>query len=112
MGLSFFRDSVTVMRAPIIKRNGAEKRDWSNHTTHVINGVQVVPQSTARDFDDRTTQATERRTLRAGFNADLESGDRIIWKDDTYEIDGEVFKTPSPTGRISSTRCTLVRWEG
>lgn len=112
MVLSFFRDSVTVKRAPIITKNGAEKRDWANHTTHVINGVQVVPQTTARDFDDRTTQATERRTLRAGFEADIESGDRIIWKEQEYEIDGEVFHTVSPSGRVSSTRCTLVRWEG
>lgn len=112
MVLSFFRDSVTVKRAPIITKNGAEKRDWANHTTHVINGVQVVPQTTARDFDDRTTQATERRTLRAGFEADIEPGDIIVWKEKDYEIDGEVFHTVSPSGRVSSTRCTLVRWEG
>ena len=45
-------------------------------------------------------------------DADIQAGDRIIWNGDTYEIDGEVFHTKSPTGRVSSTRCTLVKWSG
>ena len=44
--------------------------------------------------------------------SDIKAGDRIVWNGETYEIDGEVFHTKSPTGRISTTRCTLVRWNG
>lgn len=112
MALSFWNDQVTVLRAPLITKNGMEKRDWENAVPHIIKNVQVTAQATSREFGDRVTQVTDRRTLRANYDADIKPGDRIIWKDDTYEIDGEVFKTPSPTGRISSTRCTLARWEG
>lgn len=112
MPLSFMNDSVTVQRAEIKKKNGMEYRDWRNSTTHVINNVQVVAQSTSRDLEGRTLNVSDRRTLRANYDADILPGDRIIWNDEIYEIEGEVFHTKSPTGRVSSTRCTLARWEG
>ena len=112
MPLSFFKDSVTRQRATIKKTNGMEYFDWSDPDEKVIPRVQVVPQTTSRVFEERVQQVTDRRTLRASYNADIEAGDRIIWEGKTYEIDGEVFHTSSPTGRVSSTRCNLVRWEG
>lgn len=112
MALSFWKDQVTVLRAPLISKNGMEARDWENAIRITIKNVQVTAQATSREFGDRVTQVTDRRTLRAKYDADIVPGDRIIWKGDTYEIDGDVFATVSPTGRVSSTRCTLVRWEG
>lgn len=112
MALSFMNDTVTVLRAPIAKKNGMNYRDWENASSHEAGNVQVVAQATAREFGDRTLQISDRRTLRANYDADIKPGDRILWNEDTYEIEGEVFHTKSPTGRVSSTRCTLVRWEG
>lgn len=112
MPLSFMKDTVTVMRAPLISKNGMKARDWENASTHIVSRVQITAQSTSREFEGRVTQVTDRRTLRAGYDADIEAGDRIIWNDTTYEVDGEVFHTTSPTGKVSSTRCTLARWEG
>ena len=112
MPLSFCKDTVTRLRAPIITKNAMETRDWSNATSKVINRVQVVAQSTSRDFDGRVLNVSDRRTLRAMYDADIQAGDRVVWNGDTYEVEGEVFHTKSPTGRVSSTRCTLVRWSG
>lgn len=112
MPLSFMKDSVTRCRAPVTKYNGQDKYDWANAVAKTIPNVQVVEQSTARVFEDRTLNVSERYTLRAKYDADIQAGDRIVWKDDTYEIEGKVFHTKSPTGRVSSTRCTLVRWVG
>ena len=112
MPLSFMKDSVTVHRAPLAIKNGMEYRDWDNASAHSVSNVQVVAQSTSRDFEGRVTQVSDRRTLRARYEADIQAGDRVEWHGDLYEVDGEVFQTVSPTGRISSTRCTLVRWEG
>ena len=112
MALSFMRDKVIVERAALIKKNGMEVRDWANAKKHTVERVLITAQPTSREFGDRTTQVTDRRTLRACYDADIMPGDRITWRGDTYEIDGDVFHTISPTGRVSSTRCTLARWEG
>lgn len=112
MPLSFMRDTVTVRRAPIIVKRGMESRDWDNAAEFALENVQVVAQSTSREFEDRVTQVSDRRTLRAMYSADIKPGDRVEWNGETYEVEGEVFHTKSPTGRVSSTRCTLVRWEG
>ena len=112
MPLSFMNDTVTVLRAPIIEKNGMEKRDWTNADDFEVTGVMVTSQNTSRDFEDRTLQVSDRRTLRANYDADIKAGDRIVWNGSTYEVEGDVFHTKSPTGRVSSTRCTLVRWAG
>lgn len=112
MPLSFFSDSVTVKRAAIAIKNGMEYRDWTNATSHTVARVQITAQASTRDFDGRVESVTDRRTLRASYDADIAVGDRIEWNGDTYEVDGEVFHTKSPTGRVSSTRCSLVRFTG
>ena len=112
MPLSFMKDSVTVIRAKMITKNGAQVRDWANATEHTVDNVQITAQSTERDFEGRSLQTKEGRTLRAKYDADIKPGDHVKWNDATYEVDGEVFHTKSPTGRISTTRCSLIRWEG
>lgn len=112
MPLDFMKDTVTVLRAPFITKNGMQAFDWPNATEIVLKRVQVMPQPTSRVFEGRVEQVTDRRTLRAPYDADIQAGDRVIWHGETYEIDGEVFHTKSPTGRVSSTRCTLVKWSG
>ena len=112
MTLSFFRDTVTRLRAPIESKNGSDYFDWTQATELVITNVQVTAQSTSRDFEGRVLNVSDRRTLRAAYDADIKAGDRIVWQGETYEVEGEVFHTKSPSGRVSSTRCTLVRWDG
>lgn len=112
MGLSFFRDTVTILRAPLEKRNGSDYRNWNLATESTLERVQVTAAGTSRDFAGRTENITDRRTLRANYDADIQEGDRVAFEGNLYEIDGEVFHTKSPTGRASSTRCTLMRWKG
>ena len=112
MPLSFFRDTVTRLRAPIESKNGSDYFDWTQAAELVITNVQVTAQSTSRDFEGRVLNVSDRRTLRAAYDADIKAGDRIVWQGETYEVEGEVFHTKSPSGRVSSTRCTLVRWDG
>lgn len=112
MPLSFFSDSVTRLRATVTTKNGAQYYSWTDPDTLVVSNVQVTAQSTSRDFEGRVLNVSDRRTLRASYDADIKAGDRVSWNGDTYEVEGEVFHTKSPTGRVSSTRCTLVRFTG
>ena len=112
MPLSFFRDEVIRRRAVLKVKNGMEYPDWDNANEITISNVQLTPAATSRDFDERTLNVSDKRTLRAGYDADIKAGDRIVWNGTEYDIEGEVFHTKSPTGRISTTRCTLVRFKG
>lgn len=111
MPLSFWKDTVKVLRAPLANKNGMQVFDWSKASQHMVSRCQVTAQATSRDYD-RTLQVPDHRTLRAPYDADIKAGDRIIWNGETYEIEGEVFHTRSPIGGASSTRCTLARWNG
>ena len=112
MPLSFMRETVTIERAPIETRNGMEYRNWTKATASTVGNVQITAQATSREFDGRTEQLVDRRTLRAPYAADIKPGDKVTYKGNDYEVDGEVFHTESPTGRVSSTRCALIRWRG
>jgi len=118
MPLSFMRDTVTVVRPWLKSVRGTQVRDWSitttgeSATTHELNNVLITAQATMQDRDGREINVTDQRRLRCMYDADIQPGDRIIWNGVTYEVDGDVFKTKSPTGRVSSTRCSIARWEG
>lgn len=112
MGLSFFRDTITVIRAPISTKNGGQYRDWDAAAQHVIRNVQVTAGATDRVLEGRTLNVLDTRTLRANYDADIREGDRVVYDGNVYEVRGEVFHTESPTGRASSTRCALARWTG
>lgn len=106
------RDSVTVIRPAAKTVRGSTVFDWDNATEHVVDRLQVTAAATSQDRDGRVVQVSDRRTLRAMYDADVQPGDRIRYEGVTYEVDGEVFHSKSPTGRVSSTRCALARWEG
>ena len=118
MPLSFMRDTVTVIRPGTQAVRGTTIRNWSITTTgdgatmHELGNVLITAQSTMQDRDGREINITDQRRLRCMYDADIQPGDRIVWNGETYEVDGEVFKTKSPTGRVSSTRCSIARWEG
>ena len=112
MPLSFFRDEVIRRRAALKVKNGQECQDWDNANEITIKNVQVTAAATSRELDERTLNVSDRRTLRAGYDADIQAGDRIVWNGEVYDIDGEVFHSKSPTGRISTTRCALMRFKG
>ena len=112
MPLSFMNDTVTVIRPVTVEKRGSLVTTWDNAPTHTLDRCQVTASSTSREFGARVVQVTDRKTLRALYDADVQAGDRIEHAGTTYEIDGEVVKTASPTGRVSSTRCELVRREG
>ena len=112
MPLSFFRDEVIRRRAVLKVKNGMEYPDWDDANEITIKNVQVTAAATSRELEERTLNVSDRRTLRAGYDADIQAGDRIVWNGEVYDIDGEVFHSKSPTGRISTTRCALMRFKG
>jgi hypothetical protein len=112
MPLSFMTDAVTVIRPSTKTVRGSTVPDWGNATEHQLAHCQVTAAATSQERDGRVVNVSDRRTLRARYDADIRPGDRVRWNGEVYEVDGEVFHSESPTGRVSSTRCALQRWEG
>ena len=112
MPLSFMKDAVTVVRPASKTVRGSTVPDWDNATEHELTRIQVTAAATQQDRDGRMVNVAESRTLRAPYDADVRPGDRVVFEDETYEVDGEVFHSKSPTGRVSTTRCKLRRWNG
>ena len=106
------RDTVTVSRAPFVQVRGSEARDWDNAEPHDIEGCNIQPSSTSREFGDRIESVEDRWRLFAPFDADIQAGDRIEHDGRTFEIDGSPMPRKSPTGRISHVECALVEWRG
>lgn len=106
------RDSVTVIRPAEKSVRGSTVQDWDNAVEHVLTRVQVTAAATSRERDGRVVQVSDKRTLRAPYDADVREGDRVRYEGQLFEVDGEVFHSKSPTGRVSTTRCSLARWDG
>lgn len=112
MPLSFSRETVRVLRAPMRESRGSQVPDWERAEEHEVSGCLLTARATSQDRDGRALQVTSGLTLRAPYGSDVMPGDRVIARGELYEVDGEVFHTESPAGRASSTRCALARWEG
>ncbi|OXM99880.1 hypothetical protein [Bifidobacterium vansinderenii] len=110
---SFCTDTVSVFRAPLVEDRGAQIRDWNHATSHDIGGCSVQPANTSLMLDQpRETNTVIRFTAFLPPDADVEPGDKIIYRNREYAIDGEPFHWPSATGNLDYTLLNLVDWEG
>lgn len=83
------RDTVTVVRAPLIPGPyNADTWDWANAVRTTVAG-SVHPVSSTEDVV--LQQRTETRwKLYLAPTADLRATDRVEWDTGSYEVDGEV----------------------
>lgn len=109
---SWCRQSVTVLRAPVVTRGMRSERDWANAQSHELSGCSVQPASTSSDFAAVDAVATADATLYAPPLSDIQEGDRVVFAGDTYVVDGIPYEWESPTGRVSHLQARLRRWEG
>lgn len=55
---SWCQDTVTVLRAPVVVRNGREHRDWTQAESHDLTGCSLQPSSTETGFDGARRDAS------------------------------------------------------
>lgn len=111
MGISFKRDTVTVIRPAWIVERGDRIADWGNATEHTVPGCRVQPVVGQEIHDNRDAIVT-RWNLFAPSAADIESTDRVRHQGVVYEVEGDIRRWPSPTGALANTQATLQRVEG
>lgn len=112
MPLSFFNETIIVVKPAVTEKNGKPQLDWDNANRVKVRRCHVQPSTTDRDYDGRLVSVSDELTVYAPISADIESRDRIIYEGDTYQINGEPMKWKSPTGRVSQQQIKIKRWRG
>lgn len=88
---------LTVQRASTVtNRYGSVEKDWTTVTETVVNGW-VSRMSQSEDPTRREAQVSE---WVAYFPAgtSIHGGDRVVWQDATFEVDGPPFHAWTPRG--------------
>lgn len=110
---SFHQDTVTRLRALVTDdRYGDQSRDWPNAAAATLSGCRLVPAAGSEDTVDRD-QITRRWLLFVpGADTDLLATDRIRWRGQDFDVDGEVRRWQSATGNLGHLELDLMRVEG
>jgi len=110
--ISFHRDTITVLRAPLVDDGyGNQVPDWSNPSRTEVTGCRLQPERAADYVLDREAVTTRWR-LFAPASIDLRSTDRVEHNGVVYEVDGSPERWPSPTKRLAHVEVLLRRTEG
>ncbi|MFB7900035.1 hypothetical protein ACFC1B_27335 [Streptomyces xiamenensis] len=116
MSFSWHRDTLVIIRAPIVTDPyGNPRRDWAAATRTPLPGCRVQPVQGSRVNASDTIPREgldRRRRVFAPLAADIESTDRIEWAGETWVIEGDVDRWRGPTGAVAHTELILSRMEG
>lgn len=104
---SLLTDTVTRLRAPLVSGGyGNQSRDWANATSTDY-PAHVSSVSSTEDIVNQQ-QTVTRWKCTVGPDADLEATDRIVWRQNTYDIDGDVQSANGMRG-LHHQRVVLMR---
>lgn len=109
---SWCRDTVRVLRAPVVRERGVPVRDWGRAESHDVAGCSLQPASSATSFAEAGQPAQARAVLYCPPGADVRQGDRVEAGGAAWSVDGVPHLWRSPTGRADSLQCSLTEWRG
>jgi hypothetical protein len=108
-------DDVTVVRASLVDtdRYGAQQRDWPAAAQTVVTGVSVQYLSPSLETDEaRREYASSHLALFAPAGTDLLSTDRVLWRGELFDVDGEPFTWIDDDGEPDHLFAALKRRTG
>lgn len=109
---SFCRETVTVLRAPLVDQRGTKVRDWSQAVEHYVTGCSVQFASTMTNRGEPREAVSDTATLFAPPGADIKAGDRLSTSMGEFAVEGHPMPRVSPTGAVSHVECSLAWWGG
>lgn len=121
MTISFKDQTATVVRPAWVDERGDLIEDWSNAAEHDIDGCRLQPMATDEVLFSGATDSEGgvarnavviRWKLFLPDGADIEAHDRIRFRSELYEVDGEPLRWESPTGFLAHVETVLRRVEG
>jgi hypothetical protein len=109
MLVSFATETLTRLRAPLVKDHGSMVPDWDAAEPVELPGWTLQPGAPVEDLQNRDAVRVD-WTAHGPYAADVIATDRIRLPSGDYSVIGEPERWKSPTGRISSTKLLLQRW--
>ena len=109
---AWINDSITRIRPGTKTSRGSDIPDWENATELIIGSCSMQPASTSLDTSGRVLGVSDGYTLYAPLNADIKAGDRIMYNNEYYEINGEPRAWKSPFGAVGHLVVNLMRYYG
>lgn len=112
------RDEFTILRAQLVQddRDGSFYRDWDNATSVHVTGAMVQPFRLAEklNFEIHKEREYARTAMRffAPPDTDIQSTDRVIYREESYEVFGHLGVWTDFTGRIDHVAFIGRRREG
>ena len=110
--ISFANQTVVRLRPRVKTERGSDIPDWSNPQELTIEHCTVQPAATSMSMDGRVLAISEDQTAYLPADADVQAGDSIRYQGQTYTIEGEPRRWPSPSGGLDHIQLTLRRWQG
>lgn len=112
-----YAETVVRLRAPLVDdAYGNPVRDWANAAEFEVPfGVQVQPSTSVEPIEvGRASVVTHHRLLTPiGVDLDLLRTDRIRWRGEDFDVDGEVARHMRPsTGTVHHVEAMLKRVGG
>lgn len=91
--------------------HGGFENDFTDVPLVPLSGWSVDAGATIEDTQNRDGELIQ-FTVRGPIDSDVQSGDRITYDGDQYQIEGAPMKQPGPSSRTSHVTLLLKRWEG
>jgi hypothetical protein len=102
-------DSITVLRAPLIPGPyGGQDRDWANAVSHVEPAARVRQLNTTEDVVNAERVITRAKAILFP-TADIEVTDRVLWRGETWEVEGLPNPVNDGAGRVHHIT-VLLSW--
>lgn len=105
-------DTITRLRPGTKVSRGSQIPDWEKATELSIGSCSMQPASTSLNTDGRVLGVSDGYTLYAPLNADIKAGDRILYNNEPYTINGEPRAWKSPFGAVEHLVVNLMRYYG
>ena len=105
-------DTITRLRPDTKVSRGSQIFDWEKADELTINSCSMQPASTSLDTNGRVLGVSDGYTLYTPLNADIKAGDRIMYNNEYYEINGEPRAWKSPFGAVEHLVVNLMRYYG
>ena len=113
MTRSFYTDTVTRLRAPLVDDgHGNMTENWDEPASADIWGCRVQPLSSAEVLEHRQAGLEVTKRLLAPYASGVLSTDRIVFAGVTYEVGDDPANHRSPSGAAAHDEILLRRFDG